>query len=70
MYECILCGRKFKHKYDLNVHEKGKHGINVKNDNAEKSNLLTNPTYEMEKENPKTGNTDRKSFTSILGAKN
>ncbi|KAG5900380.1 hypothetical protein JTB14_033828 [Gonioctena quinquepunctata] len=24
-YACSMCPRKFKHKYDLNVHEKGKH---------------------------------------------
>ncbi|CAG9818632.1 unnamed protein product [Phaedon cochleariae] len=26
-YACALCPRKFKHKYDLNVHERGKHSL-------------------------------------------
>lgn len=52
MYACSLCERKFKHKYDLNVHERGKHGIKIRN-NAEdvfskiNNHIATGETFKL-----------------------
>lgn len=63
-YACNLCDRKFKHKYDLNVHEKGKHGMihvgNVKTENGEKH--VSNHV-----DNTKPENAERNNVPVVLG---
>lgn len=64
MYACHLCDRKFKHKYDLNVHERGKHGVKIKNENTE------NKLESVKNFHVTNGGNDRNSFSTILGTKN
>lgn len=63
MYTCNFCDRKFKHKYDLSVHEKGKHGI--KNVSNIKSVLGKTESVNLAKEK-----SDLTSFPAILRPKN
>lgn len=74
-YACLLCDRKFKHKYDLNVHEKGKHGLNNKHESHEDGNSQTGFKKVQERRASSfsvidNGNADRKKITNILGVKN
>lgn len=77
-YACSLCDRKFKHKYDLNVHEKGKHGIihvgNIKNENADRNNapIVLGNILQREIQNKNIANNmvDNVNFSAVLGAKN
>lgn len=57
-YACNICDKKFKHKYDLNVHEKGKHGLKI--DRIEK--ILD--------DNQKQPNINKNNFPIVLGTKN
>lgn len=73
-YACNMCDRKFKHKYDLNVHEKGKHGmihVNERNGNASVHAIIPNL---IQIDNHKFGNKNPinnvKIYPTILGAKN
>jgi hypothetical protein len=49
MYACKFCPRRFKHKYDLSVHEKTKH-LHV---DAKKKNKTNLDTGDLAKVSPK-----------------
>lgn len=73
-YACNICHRKFKHKYDLSVHVKGKHGrieVNQRNVNANVHpiipSLIQNGNQTLDNKNPVN---NKKVYPNILGMKN
>ncbi|KAF7272341.1 hypothetical protein GWI33_014890 [Rhynchophorus ferrugineus] len=47
-YPCELCPRKFKHKYDLTVHMRGRHNLLKDQTNTKENNIISRKSLEKE----------------------